>query len=66
MDHFVVVVTGVRQRACSQHWIWFPALYSRPFSLLVFKFWLHLVPRAAHRLPLAAESKGWGVGFSFR
>ena len=81
MNHCIVVVeaevvyravsaSGVQQRACSQCWIWFPVLYGRTFSLLVFKFWLHLVSRAAHRLPLAAESRGdsslWGVGFSFR
>ena len=81
MNHCIVVVeaevvyravsaSGVQQCACSQCWIWFPVLYGRTFSLLVFKFWLHLVSRAAHRLPLAAESRDdsslWGVGFSFQ
>ena len=71
MSHCIVVVeaevvyravsaSGVQQRACSQCWIWFPVLYGRTFSLLVFKFWLHLVSRAAHRLPLAATLREQG------
>ena len=54
MNPFIVVVeaqvvyravsaSGVQQCTCSQSWIWFPVLYGRTFSLLVFFFFFKFI-----------------------